>query len=93
MNKKGARYLKMTRHQRVANRIKSKVRARVEHVFGAMRNRPGGLTVRSIGLMRSTADITLQNRNGKTALDLAIEADKTNVIEYLRHAHAALDTN
>lgn len=61
INKRGARYIKMTKSQRTANRIKSKVRARVEHVFGAIRGRPGGLAVRSIGLMRSTADITLQN--------------------------------
>lgn len=61
INKKRARYVSLSPKQMAANRIKSKIRSRVEHIFASMRNRVNGLKVRCIGLMRSTADITLQN--------------------------------
>jgi IS5 family transposase len=44
-----------------ANRRKSKVRARIEHVFGAQENAPGGRTVRTIGVVRARIKIGLQN--------------------------------
>jgi IS5 family transposase len=44
-----------------ANRRKSKIRARVEHVFGAQQTSPGGRIVRTIGIMRARAKIGLQN--------------------------------
>ena len=44
-----------------ANRKKSKVRARIEHVFGAQENAPGGRIVRTIGAVRARAKIGLQN--------------------------------
>jgi IS5 family transposase len=43
------------------NRTKSKTRARVEHVFGAMENNLGGKFVRSIGLVRASTKIGLMN--------------------------------
>ncbi len=43
------------------NKTRSKVRARVEHVFGAQSNDMGGTLVRSIGLMRAKAGIGLKN--------------------------------
>ena len=61
IHKKGSRHAKLTKAQKVANKIKSRTRARVEHVFGDMRSRPGGLSVRTVGLIRSTAELTLQN--------------------------------
>lgn len=61
IHKKGNRHVTLTPKQMEANRFKSKTRCRVEHVFATIRNRVNGLTVRCIGLMRSTADITLQN--------------------------------
>lgn len=61
INKKGAKHVSLSPKQKQANRFKSRTRARVEHVFASMRNRVNGLRVRCIGLMRSTADITLQN--------------------------------
>jgi transposase, IS5 family len=61
INKRGARYVSLSPKQREANRIKSRIRVRVEHIFASMRNRVNGLRVRCIGLSRSTADITLQN--------------------------------
>jgi IS5 family transposase len=44
-----------------ANRNKSKIRARVEHVFGAQQTAPGGRIVRTIGIVRARAKIGLQN--------------------------------
>jgi IS5 family transposase len=44
-----------------ANRKKSKVRARIEHVFGAQENAPGGRIIRTIGAVRARAKIGLQN--------------------------------
>ena len=43
------------------NKTRSKVRARVEHVFGAQSNDMGGTLVRSIGLARAKARIGLKN--------------------------------
>jgi len=47
--------------QQKANRNKSKVRARIEHVFGAQQIAPGGRLVRTIGIVRARAKIGLQN--------------------------------
>ena len=44
-----------------ANRKKSRVRARIEHVFGAQQTTPGGRLVRTIGIVRARAKIGLQN--------------------------------
>ena len=47
--------------QEEANRKKSRIRARIEHVFGAQENAPGGRLVRTIGIVRAKAKIGLQN--------------------------------
>lgn len=47
--------------QKKANRKRSEVRARIEHVFGAQQTSLGGRLVRTIGLMRAKAKIGLQN--------------------------------
>jgi transposase, IS5 family len=44
-----------------ANRAKSSIRARIEHVFGAQQNSVGGRMVRTIGIVRARAKIGLQN--------------------------------
>ena len=44
-----------------ANRKKSQVRVRVEHVFGTQQTSPGGRMVRTIGIIRARAKIGLQN--------------------------------
>ncbi len=44
-----------------ANRKKSKVRARIEHVFGAQKNAPRGRIIRTIGAVHARAKIGLQN--------------------------------
>jgi IS5 family transposase len=57
---KGARGKPLTEAQKQANRTKSKVRARVEHVFGAQAAM-GGHWVRTIGLQRAKIKIGLMN--------------------------------
>jgi IS5 family transposase len=44
-----------------ANRKRSQVRARIEHVFGAQQTSLGGRLVRTIGIARAKAKIGLQN--------------------------------
>lgn len=50
----------MLDHMRRANAAKSRVRARVEHVFAERKHRMG-LFIRTIGLARAEAAITLAN--------------------------------
>ena len=47
--------------QAKANRNKSRIRARIEHVFGAQETSPGGRVVRTIGIVRARVKIGLQN--------------------------------
>ena len=49
------------RRREAANRKKSKIRARIEHVFGAQETAPGGRIVRTIGMIRAQAKIGLAN--------------------------------
>jgi IS5 family transposase len=51
----------LTDEQKQRNREKSKVRVRVEHVFGFIENSLGGSFIRSIGKRRSAAIIGLIN--------------------------------
>jgi hypothetical protein len=44
-----------------ANRARSRVRARSEHVFGTQESAPGGRIVRTIGIVRARLKIGLQN--------------------------------
>jgi len=57
----GARNHPLTEQQKASNHEKSKVRSRVEHVFGAQAQR-GGHIVRTIGLPRAEVKIGLMNR-------------------------------
>ena len=57
---KGTRGKPLTEEQKLLNRTKSKVRARVEHVFGAQAAM-GGHVVRTIGLQRAKLKIGLMN--------------------------------
>jgi len=51
---KGYRNNPLTAEQQANNRIKSKTRARVEHVFGFMKQSMRGLYIWSVGLPRAT---------------------------------------
>ena len=61
IQKKGARFVTLTSRQQTANRIKSRTRCRVEHVFASIHNRTMGFGIRCVGLSRAAAEITLQN--------------------------------
>ena len=58
---KGYRNKPLTDEQKASNREKSKIRARVEHVFGFMEQTMQGLHLRSIGLDRAKGIIGLIN--------------------------------
>jgi len=61
IHEKGARNHPLTEAQKSSNKEKSRVRARVEHVFGSMTNELGGITIRTIGRMRAKVQIGLLN--------------------------------
>lgn len=61
VHEKGYRGKPLTDKQKAKNNIKSKTRARVEHVFGFMEQSMNGLTVKSVGIMRATGIIGLIN--------------------------------
>lgn len=50
---KGCRNHPLTEEQRKSNHEKSKIRSRIEHIFGNMEGPMHGLTVRTIGLVRA----------------------------------------
>ena len=58
---KGKRNHPLTEKQKKSNRIKSKTRARVEHVFGFMTNSMDAMVVQTIGMVRVAAKIGLTN--------------------------------
>ena len=51
----------LTNKQKASNTNKSKIRARVEHVFGFMEQSMNGLVLRSVGIVRATGIIGLIN--------------------------------
>ena len=61
IHQRASRNHSLSTAQENANRRKSKVRARIEHVFGAQQTSPGGRIVRTIGIARAKAKIGLQN--------------------------------
>lgn len=58
---KGKRNHPLTEEQKESNRKKSKVRCRIEHIFGFMTNSMHGITVRSIGIKRAWFNIGITN--------------------------------
>jgi len=58
---KGQKNNPLTEEQKESNRIKSKVRARVEHVFGYMTRFIGGIYIRTIGKERAEREICAMN--------------------------------
>ncbi len=56
---KGFRNNPLTEMQKQNNRLKAKVRCRVEHIFGFMEGAMKGLVVRTIGLVRAKANVFL----------------------------------
>jgi IS5 family transposase len=61
VNEKGYKNKPLTQEQIKANREKSKVRARVEHIFGFVENSMNGSFIRTIGIARAKAKIGMMN--------------------------------
>jgi IS5 family transposase len=61
VHRKANRGSSLARWEKVSNRYKSKIRARVEHVFGFMTNSMNGIFVRARSLTRNAACIGLMN--------------------------------
>ena len=51
----------LTKEQEISNTAKSRVRARVEHVFGHMENSMGGIFLCSIGAARAKVGVGLMS--------------------------------
>src|SRR5665811_2155210 len=61
VHEKGCRNKPLTEEQKKSNTEKSKIRARVEHVFGFMEQSMNGLVLRSVGIIRASGIIGLIN--------------------------------
>ena len=61
IHEKGQKDRPLTEAQQQRNRARSRVRCRVEHVFGFQQNSMGGKQLRTIGLARAMAKIGLMN--------------------------------
>jgi len=61
IHERGTRNRPLNARQKKSNRKKSKVRARVEHIFAAQEMASGGRLVRTIGSARAKVKIGLQN--------------------------------
>ena len=61
VHKKGYRANPLTQKDVKSNKSKSRIRVRVEHVFGHMRKWMNGLEIRSIGIKRAEVQIGLKN--------------------------------
>ena len=61
VHQKGNRTASLTEAQKASNNKKSKIRARVEHVFGYCANSMKGGFLRVIGIVRATTKVALTN--------------------------------
>ncbi len=61
IQRKGSRNRKLTQWELKGNHTRSKIRSRVEHVFGIQAQRAGNLLLRCIGIVRAKAKIGLRN--------------------------------
>ena len=61
VHKKGKKNKPLSERSKKANTRRSRVRARVEHVFGSMTNEQGGLYSRVIGFARNQLKVGMMN--------------------------------
>ncbi len=61
LQRKGCRHRKLTAWEKQGNRTRSRVRCRVEHVFGIQAQMAGSLLLRSISIARAEIKIGLRN--------------------------------
>ncbi len=62
VHKKGNRHNPSSQRSKKSNARRSKIRARVEHVFGSLTHEQGGLYSRVIGLVRTQVKVGMMNR-------------------------------
>ena len=74
---RGYRGHPLTEAQKESNRKKSKVRCRVEHVFGYMEQSMRGLVFRGVGIVRAKANIAEVRAEAKFTLALPNASDVT----------------
>ena len=58
---KATRNHPLTDEQKKSNKEKSRIRCRIEHVFGTMERQLGGITIRCIGIARARFQICMKN--------------------------------
>jgi len=61
LQRKGCRHKKLTDWERQGNRTRSRIRCRIEHVFGVQAQMAGTLLLRTIGKARAEVKIGLRN--------------------------------
>ena len=61
IHERGTKKQPLTEEQKASNRVKSKTRCRIEHIFGFMTSSMHGITVRCVGLARAEFNIGLTN--------------------------------
>ena len=61
IHEKGYRDHPLTEIQKASNKLKSKIRCRIEHIFGFMTNSMNGIFIRSIGIKSAEFQIGLGN--------------------------------
>lgn len=61
LQRKGSRNHKLTKLEQRGNRTRSKIRSRVEHIFGIQAQRAGNVILRGIGIIRASTKIGLRN--------------------------------
>ena len=61
LQRKGTRNHPLSAWEQQGNRTRSRIRSRIEHVFGVQSQRAGNLLLRGVGLARAVARIGLRN--------------------------------
>jgi len=61
LQRKGSRSRKLTNWGQQENRTRSRIRSRVEHIFGVQAQRTGNMILRGIGIILSSTKIGLRN--------------------------------
>jgi IS5 family transposase len=61
IHEKGYKSRPLTDGQKLSNKVKSKTRARVEHVFGFIENSMNGSSIKTIGIERAKVNIGMMN--------------------------------
>ena len=61
LQRKGTRSRKLSKWEQQGNRTRSRIRSRVEHIFGVQAQRAGNMILRGIGIVRATGKIGLRN--------------------------------